>query len=105
MVYPLTLPENNKLYNAALLIYRQKIISELKKIVQDEVVGNTPNPSKLKKYFAAINYSYMLFTLSKESNDLDFWKERLNYEKIKGCFLDKNIDIDLLIQTISDASN
>ena len=105
MVYPLNLPEENKIYNAGLLIYRQKIIVELKQIVQKEAVGNKPNAKKLKEYFAALNYSYTLFILSKESQTLDFWKDKLNFTKIKDCYLKKDINLETLLTTMQNANN
>ncbi len=105
MIFGDMLPEQNSVYNALFLVYRQKILDEHKKIIKKEAVGNKGDFTKIEEYYGAINYVFMLHLLSKESNNIDFWKEKMNYESIRDCYLIKNINLDSLIQIAEDASN
>lgn len=91
-------PIESIVYNDMFLILEQRIIKQHQLIAKMEGIGNEPDLKKLEKYLYALNYSYLLYSLT-DFQTIDYWKDRLSYEEIKSCFLSDNIDLDSLINT------
>jgi hypothetical protein len=101
LILPPSLTEDNKNYNILFSNLQPKIMKEIKQIINDENVGNKTNATKLEQYYAAINYVFTLYTIAQYSQDIDFWKEKMEYETIKNCYMLKGINLDNLLTLIT----
>lgn len=95
----LTIENTN--YNILFTSLQTKIIKEIKQIANDEGTGNKTSATKLEQYYAAINYVFTLYTVAQYSQDIDFWKEKMEYETIKNCYMLKGINLDNLLTLIT----
>lgn len=100
VILPTAFTINNIDYNTLFASLEPQIMVEIKKIAKAEAVGNKPNMQKVQEYLAAINYVYSLHTISLYSQDLNYWKDKMDYESIKNCFNLKSINLDTLLALI-----
>lgn len=100
MILKKELTQLNIDYNILFVELKSKYWNELYKAIKLESVGGKYDLTKWLLVQNAIVYIITLKMLVDESQTWDYWKEYLNYEEIKTCYLKHNINLDHLISLI-----
>lgn len=97
-------------YYNAFSVLRDKIMVLHRKQIQKEKItgeGDELTIHKLAIHHSAVAYVYLLWWFAGmsgagEDQDIDYWKEEYDYDELKRCFSNWNIDLDALLDGVNE---